>query len=89
MVKAYLRYEHCSTFGVIASGASPPVYDASGKHVLTSALENVSVWSIKQGSLVSKGDGAPPATTQDRGERRSRRHGCAAGHATASLERCL
>jgi hypothetical protein len=51
MVKAYLRYEPSGAFGVITSGVSP-VYDASGAHIVTAALERVSVWSIKQGSLV-------------------------------------
>lgn len=52
MVKAYLRYEHDGSFGVITSGANP-CYDASGKLLITSALENVAVWNLKQGSLVS------------------------------------
>lgn len=52
MVKAYLRYEQGGSFGVITSGANP-CYDASGKLLITSALENVLVWNLKQGSLVS------------------------------------
>ena len=52
MVKAYLRYEQADAFGVITSGSNV-VHDASGKHVLTAALENVAVWNLKQGTLVS------------------------------------
>ena len=52
MVKAYLRYELSSAFGVITSGANI-LHDPTGKHVITAALENVAVWNIKQGTLVS------------------------------------
>lgn len=51
MVKAYLRYELSSAFGVITSGANI-LHDIAGKHVITAALENVAVWNIKQGTLV-------------------------------------
>ncbi|MEW5304297.1 MAG: hypothetical protein WDW36_006917 [Sanguina aurantia] len=51
MVKAYLRYEFSSSFGVITS-SSNPVFDAEGKLLITSSLESISVWNIKQGSLV-------------------------------------
>lgn len=54
MVKAYLRYEFSSSFGVITS-SSNPVFDAEGKLLITSSLESISVWNIKQGSLVSEG----------------------------------
>ena len=53
MVKAYLRYEFTGAFGVISSNAAPQ-YDASGKTLFTGSLENVSVWNIKQGNLVSE-----------------------------------
>ncbi len=49
-MKAYLRYEPAATFGVVASSAVE--FDATGKQVLSAALENVAVWSIKQGALV-------------------------------------
>ncbi len=52
MVKAYLRYEFSAAFGVITSAANP-TYDVSGKLLFTSALECISVWNAKQGSLVS------------------------------------
>ncbi|GLC41201.1 hypothetical protein PLESTB_001527400 [Pleodorina starrii] len=51
MVKAYLRYEFSSAFGVITSSANP-TYDASGKLLFTSSLESISVWNAKQASLV-------------------------------------
>ncbi|GFH21363.1 uncharacterized protein HaLaN_18652, partial [Haematococcus lacustris] len=52
MVKAYLRYEPAATFGIITSGAQP-CYDASGKLLITAALESVVVWNIKQASQVA------------------------------------
>lgn len=52
MVKAYLRYEHAAAFGVISSGCNV-LYDASGKQLFTGALENIAIWNIRQGSLVS------------------------------------
>ncbi len=51
MVKAYLRYEFQGAFGVVTSGA-PSCFDASGKLLITSALENVAAWNIKQGTQV-------------------------------------
>ncbi len=51
MVKAYLRYEFSGAFGVITSGANP-CYDTSGRLLITSTLESVSVWNVKQGNLV-------------------------------------
>jgi hypothetical protein len=53
MVKAYLRYEHAGAFGVISSNANV-VYDASGKQVISGALESISFWNIRQGSQVSR-----------------------------------
>ncbi len=53
MVKAYLRYELSTTFGVVTSN-SALVHDNSGKFVITAALENVAVWNIRQGTLVSQ-----------------------------------
>lgn len=51
MVKAYLRYESAGAFGVVSSGPAP-CYDASGRLLVTAALENLTVWNVKQGSLV-------------------------------------
>ena len=53
MVKAYLRYELAGTFGVVCSNSNL-VHDATGKLVYTAALEDVAVWSVKQGTLVSR-----------------------------------
>ena len=55
MVKAYLRYELSATFGVVASNCNI-VYDTSGKLIISASLENLSVWNVKQGSLVSASD---------------------------------
>ncbi|KAF5835893.1 quinon protein alcohol dehydrogenase-like superfamily [Dunaliella salina] len=52
MVKAYLRYEFGGAFGVVNSGPAP-CYDASGKLLVTAALENLAVWNVKQGSLAA------------------------------------
>ena len=54
MVKAYLRYELAGSWGVISSPASNCVFDRSGRHLLTGALENVAVWNLKQAALVSR-----------------------------------
>lgn len=53
MVKAYLRYEAAATFGVVASTAANVALDASGKLLVSAALENVLVWNIRQGAAVS------------------------------------
>ncbi|XP_061366761.1 uncharacterized protein LOC133309912 [Gastrolobium bilobum] len=49
MVKAYLRYEPASSFGVIASVESNIAYDSSGKDFLSPALEKIGVWHVRQG----------------------------------------
>ncbi|KAK7396602.1 hypothetical protein VNO78_17727 [Psophocarpus tetragonolobus] len=49
MVKAYLRYEAASAFGVIASVDSNIAYDSSGRHLLSPALEKIGVWHVRQG----------------------------------------
>lgn len=54
MVKAYLCYELAGSWGVISSPASNCVFDRSGRHLLTGALENVAVWNLKQAALVSR-----------------------------------
>jgi hypothetical protein len=51
MVKAYLRYEHSGVFGVISSNSNV-LYDASGKQVITGALENIALWNVRQGTQV-------------------------------------
>ncbi|KAI4374285.1 hypothetical protein MLD38_012296 [Melastoma candidum] len=52
MVKAYLRYEPAAAFGVIASPDSNIAYDATGKHLLSPALEKVGVWHVRQGACI-------------------------------------
>ncbi|XP_027349574.1 WD repeat-containing protein 3 [Abrus precatorius] len=49
MVKAYLRYEPASSFGVIASVDSNIAYDSSGKHLFSPALEKIGIWHVRQG----------------------------------------
>mmetsp|Transcript_32735 Transcript_32735/g.72312 ORF Transcript_32735/g.72312 Transcript_32735/m.72312 type:complete len:987 (-) Transcript_32735:326-3286(-) len=62
MVKAYLRYEFAAAYGVITSNSNP-VYDASGTQLLTSSLENISLWNLKQGSLVRTLQPSAPSTS--------------------------
>lgn len=52
MVKAYLRYEHTGSFGVIA-GAGALAYDPKTNLLAAAALEDIAVWNVKQASLVS------------------------------------
>jgi U3 small nucleolar RNA-associated protein 12 len=52
MVKAYLRYELTSSWGVITSHGSNVAYDHTGKYFITAALENVSIWNVKTAVLV-------------------------------------
>lgn len=49
MVKAYLRYEPASSFGVVTSLDSNIAYDSTGKHVFAPALEKVGIWHVRQG----------------------------------------
>ena len=51
MVKAYLRYELASSFGVVASNSNV-VHDHSGKLIVAASLENIAIWNVKQGTLV-------------------------------------
>ena len=70
MVKAYLRYEQARAFGVVASPQAPPVYDDTGKHLVTAALERLAVWDVRRGveakSLLPppRESGALPAVTR-------------------------
>ena len=52
MVKAYLRYELSKSFGVVTSG-SVIDGDSSGKLVISAANENLALWNLRQGTLVS------------------------------------
>lgn len=53
MMKSYLRYEPDKSFGIIASVHSNVTYDWSGNLVLSGSGENVSVWNVRQGALIS------------------------------------
>jgi hypothetical protein len=70
MVKAYLRYEFSSAFGVITSSANP-TYDASGKLLFTASLESISVWNAKQGGLVSWSGAESQGEAEALGNRRN------------------
>ncbi|KFM26172.1 WD repeat-containing protein 3-like protein [Auxenochlorella protothecoides] len=51
MVKAYLRYELASSWGVLASN-SDICYTHDGAHLVTAALENVNIWNVKRALVV-------------------------------------
>ena len=53
MVKAYLRYELSKSFGVVTSGSALDA-DRSGKLAIAAANENVALWNLRQGTLVSE-----------------------------------
>lgn len=52
MVKSYLRYEPCKTFGVITSSLSNAVFSGDDKLAIAPALEDVAIWDLKKGILV-------------------------------------
>ena len=52
MVKAYLRYELSTSFAVVTSGSDLDG-DSSGKLVISAANENLALWNLRQGTLVS------------------------------------
>lgn len=52
-MKSYLRYEPERSLGVIASVQSNITYDWSGNLVLSGSGEDVSVWNVRQGALLS------------------------------------
>ncbi|KAL0021070.1 hypothetical protein WJX79_008561 [Trebouxia sp. C0005] len=85
MVKAYLRYDLASTFGVVASNSNV-VYDHSGKLIITASLENITIWNVKQGTLVKTlitpaSSGRAPAEVTQIAVGRSDSHQIAVGHA--------
>mmetsp|Transcript_14382 Transcript_14382/g.42988 ORF Transcript_14382/g.42988 Transcript_14382/m.42988 type:complete len:940 (-) Transcript_14382:73-2892(-) len=51
MVKAYLRYSHERSVGVITSRECNVVADKSGRYALAGSGDSVSVWNIRQGAL--------------------------------------
>lgn len=54
MVRIYLRYRQKDVFGVISSYPSNVVYDSTHKVAITGALEYVSLWDVKKGTLVRR-----------------------------------
>ncbi len=51
MVQSYLRHGPTQAFGLICSSSSNAVYD--GKLAYVPALEDVLVWDMKKGQMVS------------------------------------
>ncbi|GAV55124.1 hypothetical protein ZYGR_0AS04470 [Zygosaccharomyces rouxii] len=73
MVKSYQRFEQSSVFGVVSSGSNSIWLPAENKRtngpgqIITGALENVNIWDIKTGDLVSHlSDGLPPGAIDAR-----------------------
>ncbi|OWB83102.1 hypothetical protein B5S33_g1731 [[Candida] boidinii] len=65
MVKSYQRYEQADAFGVIASHSNsiylPPKDSKSSGRAITAGLEEILIWDIKTGELISKlKDGVNP-----------------------------
>ncbi|GBC04191.1 hypothetical protein RclHR1_05560011 [Rhizophagus clarus] len=54
MVKSYLRYEPCKTFGVITSSLSNAVFSGDDRFAIAPALEDVVLWDLKKGILIGK-----------------------------------
>ncbi|KAL2212662.1 WD40 repeat-like protein [Sarocladium strictum] len=60
MVKSYFKYEHSSSFGVVASGTSnlvwtsPPKSGTGAGQAIVAANEEVFCWDIKRGELLSR-----------------------------------
>jgi U3 small nucleolar RNA-associated protein 12 len=52
MVKSYLRYERASSFGVISSLEGNVLFDTSGRLAIAPALQDVTVWNVRQGNKV-------------------------------------
>ncbi|KAH6802685.1 transducin family protein / WD-40 repeat family protein [Perilla frutescens var. frutescens] len=64
MVKAYLRYDPASAFGVIVSVDCNITYDSSGKHLLAAALEKLGVWHVRQGICTKALAPSPTSTSR-------------------------
>lgn len=52
-MKAYLKYELLTSFGLIASNANVLLVEG-GRLAVTAALECVAVWNLRQGTLVRR-----------------------------------
>lgn len=52
-MKSYYRYRPSEVVGVITTPDCKAVYDYTGKLVFTSKLQEVGVWNVRQGNLVS------------------------------------
>jgi hypothetical protein len=52
MVKAYLRYGHAQSFGVVGTSSCNAVSNEDGSVVYVGGLENVHGWNVRQGNLV-------------------------------------
>ena len=48
MVKAYLRYEHVQTFGVVASGQASLVSSGEDDTIVAPALEALHLWHVRK-----------------------------------------
>ncbi|KAG0123733.1 hypothetical protein HOY82DRAFT_582102 [Tuber indicum] len=97
MVKSYLRFEHSSTFGVIASGTANTVWTAgattpaqtkttSAGRAIAPANEEVLTWDIKKGELLSRWrDGKCKAEVSAIAQSRADKDVFAVGYADGSI----
>lgn len=53
-MKSYLRYEPKKSYGVIASPQCNVTYDCSGNLAISGALQEISLWNLRQANLVAK-----------------------------------
>lgn len=53
-MKSYYRYRPSEVVGVITTPDCKAVYDHTGKLVFTSKIQEVGVWNVRQGNLVSR-----------------------------------
>ncbi len=52
MVHSYSRFEPAGAFGVIASPQCNIIYDFTGNIGVTGTLQSISLWNLRQGSLI-------------------------------------
>ena len=63
MGKTYLKYSLANTFGLVVSPQSNIVSYGDGTYAIVGALENVLVWDVRKGQVVSTLEGDEHAVT--------------------------
>ncbi|KAJ3270719.1 hypothetical protein HDV01_007475 [Terramyces sp. JEL0728] len=54
MVKVYQRYKLQKSFGVIASSSSNAIFNHDGTSCYAPTLENITMWNLKQGTVIKQ-----------------------------------